>query len=419
MGIKTMTTEIYKVRSKKTTLSVTNNTISAINKSDTEKTGFRIYDNGCIGVAGAIGKYNENQLADRAKHMLKFKIPYDCEPASDISRTEDLSDSFTLTDEDFVRSSGEVLAMLANEYPRFSFSHKIFYDESETQLSNDRGAGLSCRDKSVQFEMLVKHKASKSMMDGIGAATIRGFDKDAIFSSLSEICACFEDEVSPPEEKMPVVILINQEFQLQKFLTDLNGRAMGTNASLFSGKLGQKLFADHFSLCVQRGPREHYQCFFDAEGTVLPDDRFFLIENGVLKSPYSSKKTAKQYGFEITGSAGGEYDSVPDTSYGSIGVQPGDKTIKELLGGRKAVYVVFASGGDFTSQGEYASPVQSAFLFDGTSLLGRLPQLSIRSNVFDMFGKDFIGVSSDGNNPHCPYKYLAIDMNVSSIGGWI
>ena len=414
-----MTTETFKIRSKKTSLSVMNNTISAISKSDTEKTGLRIYDNGYIGVAGAIGKYDENQLADRAKHMLNFKIPYDCEPASSIIRAVDLSDSFTLADEDFVRSSGEVLATLTREYPRFAFSHKITYDESETRLYNDCGADLSCRDKSVQFELVIKHKMSKSLMDGFGITYMRGFDKDAILKAISEICACYEEEVSPPEEKMPVIMLINQESLLEKFITDLNARSMGTKASLFSDKLWEKLFADHFSLCVQRNPREDYQCFFDTEGTVLPDDRYYLIENGVLKSAYTSKKTAKQFGFDITGSAGGDYDSVPDTSYAGIGVRSGDKTIKELLGGRKAVYVVFASGGDFTSQGEYASPVQSAFLFDGTSILGRLPQISVRSNVFDMFGKDFIGMSSDGNNPHCPFKYLAIDMNVSTIGGWM
>ena len=416
-----MTTETYKTRSKKTTLSVTNNTISAIKKSDTVKTGVRIYENGCIGVAGAIGAYDEKQLSGRAKHMLSFKIPYDCESAGEISRTMDLTDSFSLSDEEFVRSSEEVLSMLTRNHPQFSFSHKIFYEETETQLHNSNGADLAYRDKIVQFELVIKHKGSKNLMDGIGATYMRGIDVQAVYNAISETCGSFEEKVTLPEEKMPVVQLINKEFILQKFLTDLHGRAMGANASLFSGKIGEKLFADHFSLCVQRDPlkSEGSPSFFDAEGTVLPDNRFMLIENGVIKAPYSSKKIAKQYGYPVTGSAGGEYDSVPVTAYETISVQPGEKTIKELLGGRKAVYIVIASGGDFTSQGEYASPVQAAYLFDGENLLGRLPQLSIRSNVYDMFGKDFIGMSTDGNNPHCPFKFLATDMYVEQIGDWL
>jgi len=414
-----MTREIYRVKSIKTSLSVSNNRVSAIQKADTEKTGLRIYDNGCIGVAGAIGAYDEDTLAGRAEHMLKFKIPYECEPARDIRRTVDLSESFTLSDEDFVQRSEEILATLARQYPLFSFSHKITYEETEKHLHNNCGAELTCRDKAIQFELLIKHRDSKSMMDSIGVTLMRGFDEDAIYKSISETCACYEEKVTSPEEKMPVIMLHSHEFFLMKFLSDLNGRAMGTEASLFSGKLGQKLFSDDFSLCVQREPREFFQSFFDAEGTVLPDDHFKLIENGILKSPFSSKKIAGQYGYAVTGSGEGEYDSTPDTSPGAIGVSSSGKPIKELLDGRQAIYIVYASGGNFTSQGEYATPVQASFLFDGDELLGRLPQISIRSNVYDMFGKDFIGLSIDGNNPHAPLKYLAFDMNVSRIGDWM
>jgi len=413
-----MTIEKYGTRTRKTELSVTNNAVSAILKSDTAKTGLRVYDNGNIGVAGAIGSYDENRLLGRAKHMLNFAIPYDCEPASDACRHVDLTGAFKISDEDFVRISEELLDKLSRNYPQFSFNHKIVLEENEVFLINDKNAGMSCRDKNAQVELLIKHKGSKNLMDSIGATVMRGFDLESMYGPVSETCACYEEKVEAPESKMPVVMLFNCGIILQKFYTDLNGRSMGTNASLFSGKIGQKLFSDNFTLQLERYPLENYQCFFDAEGTVLPGDRFPLIENGVLKHPYSSKKIAKQYGFPATGSAGGDYDSVPDTSPESIAVKSSGKTINELLGGREAIYIVFASGGDFTSQGEYASPVQSSFLFRDGRLIGRLPQLSISSNVYGMFGKDFIGLSTDGNNPLSPMKYLAIDMNVTRIGDW-
>ena len=413
-----MTIEKYSVESKKTELSVVNNAITAILKSDTIKTGLRVYENGLIGIAGAIGAYDENKLLDRAKHMLKFSIPYDCDPAAGISRQVDLSESFTLPDEDFVRLSEELLSLLSRAYPQFAFNHKIVLEETAAHLINDNGADLACRDKHVQVQLLIKHKGSKNLMDSVGFAIMRGFDLDSVFKAVSESCACYEEKIEAPEEKMPVLMLADQQIFLQKFFTDLSGRTMGTGSSLFSGKLGEKLFSDDFSLCVERYPVESYQCFFDAEGTTLPGDNIPLIEKGELKSPFSTKKIAKQYGYPVTGSAAGEYDSVPDISYESIAVKSSGKTISELLGGRKAIYIVFASGGDFTPQGEYATPVQAAFLYDNGELLGRLPQLSISSNVFDMFGKDFIGLSTDGNHPYGPLKYLAVDMNVTKIGDW-
>ena len=197
------------------------------------------------------------------------------------------------------------------------------------------------------------------------------------------------------------------------------GDVFAAGASLFSEKLGERLFSDKFSLIVNRNAEKSFNTFFDGEGVVLPDDKFLLIENGVIKAPYTSKRMAMQYNLHETGSAALEYDAVPDVSLmpssvakGELEIARSDKTIKALLGGRKAIFVSMATGGDFTAQGEYASPIQCAYLFDGDNFLGRLPQLSMSSNIYDMFGKDFIGVSSDGDYPGSPFSYLVCEMKV-------
>ena len=423
-----MIRELYCEKTKKTSLSVTNTQITSVKKADVVKTGLRLYDKGFIGVAGAIGTYDENQLTDRAKRMLNFKIPYDCEPTGETKRTLDLTDKFSLTNDVFMRTSEELLAMLSRTYPQFSFSNTIEYYEQETELKNDCGTKLLYRGNHVQLGVLIKHKKSQNMLDAMGIHLSRDYDLQDAFKSVSKVCDCFEEKLSPTEAKMPVIFLYSgNQFVLggilSKFTTDLEAHAFGAGASMFSGKIGQKLFSDDFSLMVDRSSAIPNVCFFDTEGTTLPEDRFLLIENGVLRSPFTAKRVAKQYGYALTGSAAGEYDSVPDNylmlDAPNIVMGSSGKTIKELLGGRKAIYVVLAAGGDFTPQGEYATPVQSAFLFDGEKLCGRLPQLAIRSNVFDMFGKDFIGLATDGSTPNSPLKYFALDMHVDVIGDWI
>ena len=57
--------------------------------------------------------------------------------------------------------------------------------------------------------------------------------------------------------------------------------------------------------------------------------------------------------------------------------------------------VMFAGGGDFTPDGKYASPVQLAYLTDGEKLIGRVPEFTIKSSIYDIFGKNFIGMSCD------------------------
>ena len=57
----------------------------------------------------------------------------------------------------------------------------------------------------------------------------------------------------------------------------------------------------------------------------------------------------------------------------------------------KSVYVIIASGGDVTPEGRYASPVQMAYLMEDGKLAGRLPNLNISGEFFDIFGKDYVG----------------------------
>ena len=409
--------ETISIREKKTSLSVSNSKISAILRSDIKKTGIRLYADGCLGIAGAIGAYDENELLRNARHMLKFKLPYDCEPTSGVQRTEDFSIKAG-DDEQFVEASKWLLETLNDKYPQFMFSHKINLRENEESLVNDAGTELIQRDSYYSVELIIKHRDSGNAFDSLGFTIARTFNVNDALKIISGTCECYNEKIDITEEKIPVVLLETPEVFLGKFY-DLKGDLYSSGASMFSGKIGQKLFDDKFSLIINRDTKSTFNRFFDGEGTTLPDNSFALIKNGLLKAPYTSKKIAKQYSLPITGSATLEYDSMPNASNAEITVASSGKTIKELLGGSKAIYAAIAAGGDFTPQGEYASPIQAAYMFDGEKLIGRLPQLAMSSNIYDMFGKDFIGMSSDGNSPVNPFHYLAIDMNVQKIGEWL
>ena len=414
-----MLKEVVCIKEKKTSLTVTNNKISAVLRSNIQKTGIRLYDSGCLGIAGAIGAYDENDLVKNARRMLRFKLPYDCAPTADAKRRVDFSGRLTVSDESFVETCGKLLDVLGEKYPKFMFSNKINLIESEESLLNDAGTDLSQKDRHFEMVLLIKYRDSKNLADGAGLMVSRDMDFGEMVRQVSLTCDAYEEKADFSEEKIPVVLAGTHYEFLMKFLTDLRGDVFATGASLFSGKTGEKLFHDDFSLIVNRDAEKTFTRSFDGEGIVLSNDRFTLVENGVLKAPYTSKWMAKQYDLPVTGSASMGYDSAPDATAYGIAAAQSEKTIKELLGGRKGILAIQAAGGDFTPQGEYASPIQTAYFFDGEKLLGRLPQLAMTSHVGDMFGKDFIGASSDGPYPGAPFSYLAVEMNVKKIGGWM
>jgi len=72
-----------------------------------------------------------------------------------------------------------------------------------------------------------------------------------------------------------------------------------------------------------------------------------------------------------------------------------------------------AAGGEVNADGNYATPVQASYLFDGKKIIGKLPEFNMSNNVFDILGKDYIGTfKSDelyfGENVYITGSYMEI-----------
>lgn len=143
----------------------------------------------------------------------------------------------------------------------------------------------------------------------------------------------------------------------------------------------------------------------------MPGDKLYLIENGVIKRGYADKDTANRYPITAPGSAAGEYDDVPNLGNAKLSVEPGNKTLWELTNGGKCVLVAVASGGDWTSDGDFASPVQLGYLIENGRLVGKLPEFGISGNIYEIFGKDYAGVSKD--RPWMNEHYLITKMKIT------
>jgi PmbA protein len=222
----------------------------------------------------------------------------------------------------------------------------------------------------------------------------RTFEQTALLQDAQEMLGNFSQAVPLPATGK-VLAVMEPDLILGKMLESLNGESVARGASLFCDKMGSKAFSEQFCFRQDRTAEKMHTPFFDSEGVQNPEDCCALIAEGVILKPYSDKKNAAVLGAQSTGSAGGPYDETPSLGMPPVSITPGHKTLKELLNGEKALLIAMASGGDYTAQGDFASPVQLGMLTDGGHLLGRLPEFNVRGNLFDLFGADFVGVSSD------------------------
>ncbi|CAK7042201.1 hypothetical protein CIW83_14730 [Tissierella sp. P1] len=391
-----MIKEKYIKNLKEISINILQSNIKSVRKKDITKTGFRVYENGFVGIAGAVGKVDELELEKRAIENLRLEIPYPYEPSTNLVKKVDYRKE-TLSHEEFVKEVEELLEILKKEFPDFIFSNNIYIKDFETKLINNKGIDLTHVDRVVVASIVIKEKNSVNVFDALSTYIDREYSRDKILNNIREMLTAYKNKIELPSKgKQPVVFIADDGLTLMKIVEEMNGYKVGTGASLFKDFIGEKKFSDKFTL-YQSAEEEELSGveFFDAEGVVNPDYKYTLIENGRIITPYTDKKTASQFNLPLTGSASAEYDKVPSLAPRNLVVKSSDKTLKELLNGQQGIAVLIASGGDFTQEGVFGTPVQLAFLTDGEKLLGRLPELTISGELYSMFGDDFVGKSQD------------------------
>lgn len=403
-----MIKELYRIETVETSLNVTQGFVDSVRRKHIVKSGCRVYEGGCIGIAGTLGEASHATWAQAASN-LERKVPYPYAPAQNQVRKEDRREEI-LDSQTFTARTEQLLEKLRAAFPRIIFSNKVNMTQQTVTLTNDAGLDYQSRDLVYSVVLLAKDVDSAAVFDSAAQYVGRTFDVDMIFEDASQVMAAHTKAVPLPEVKtLPLIIETN--LVTDPLAQALNGQLFHRNASLLSGKTGQQLFSPAVSLYVDRTAENLGETFFDAEGSVLPGDQCALIENGVLLRPYADKKTAADFGADNTASAGGNYNDLPQLSVPGMRFASSGKDLKELLQGRDAAFVVMASGGDCTPEGMLATPVQTSYLYRDGKLLGKLPEFSARGSLFDLLGKNYLGYSQD--KPFNGVKCLAIEAEIT------
>ena len=404
-----MEKEFIKNTTRSVTLNVTGGKIDSFREIEKTTGTVRVYENGCIGVAGCLGEPDEAALTERAKEALGFGIPYPCRLDGPLVR-EELHDEEILPIPAFIPTMQTFLDRLGELCLRFAFSNKISLEYNRSEYRNSAGRRLVSAGREISVDLLAQSRGSGNLFDTGFEWSGDRFDPEALLAQFKKEYDAFYRPAELAPGRWPVIAV--SEGLVAGFIRNFIGDLYAAGASLLSGKLGEKVFSDRLSLRIDKNPATaHGFPFFDAEGSAAPDFRPTLVEDGVLKGLLTTKKTAGLYGLPALGTATAAYDGVPELGFdvGKIRLEPTAKSLKELVPG-KAVYVIAAAGGDVTPDGRFASPVQMAYLMENGELVGRLPDLTVSGSFFDLFGRDYLGTVH--GDPLAGSRYSALVMDV-------
>jgi PmbA protein len=385
-----MKKEKISINRKEISIKIQASEINSIRVKNIERNAVRVFKNGYIGISGAVGSSSEEELTEQSIDNLSSKIPYPYKLESSKREHRDFRDTH-YGEKKLMILTEKILSSLNQEFDDFIFSESVQSIEMDYKIENTDGLDLRYQDEYLNFGFVVKAKSSPNLFDTFIGWSGRNLDYDKLLSFIHKQLQAERNKVELPlEEKVPVFFLSPDS--LNSFLIrQLNGETYGNKASLFDNKIGEKLFNDKLTIVQNNNPMSSYSNFFDTEGVTMKNDSVTLIKNGVLKHVFTDKKTAKKFNLEHTGSASGGYDDIPTLGYINLQPQIDSKHIKKTLKGQKAILVMVAAGGEFNADGNYATPVQASYLFDGKYIIGKLPEFSMSNDIYSMLGSDYIG----------------------------
>lgn len=378
-----MVKELFQYHVQELSLSITNNRVEAIRRKNILKSGCRVYDRGLIGVAGTLGEPTE-ETWQAAEDALSLGIACPLGPTKDLKRSRSLGQM--PEEQKFIQDIQEILTTLKEEFPRFILSNRVKASRHAITLRNDSGLDLGEDRCLISVELVVKDETSANVMDSFIEYEGAELDSRELLRLGREILTAHSNPV-PLNRDLPVVM---PGASICRALADfLDGGDFYRGATLFSGKLGQKLFSHRFTLESNRGADSPNR-FFDSEGTTLPEDRLALIEEGVLRRAIADKKCASEFGCDLTGAGSGEYDDVPRLGVVALDVAP-TGSLAQILPEGEALMVVEAGGGDTTPAGDFATPVQVAYWMKDGHLVGKVPEFNFSGSLFDLLGSGYLG----------------------------
>lgn len=370
-------------------VNVANSKVESLRIKEDLKTVIRAYEGGNIGIAGRIGEGDDKALEKEAKEKLSQNIAYPCNLAENKKRSE-LTKKQIIPASEIVKTLSHLIERLSKTYPDFIFSNKINLNEWESVYENSKNTCYKYTGSTLSVMLVIKAKSSANIMDLFYGGLVDVFDEDKIVEEAGKLLNVYNNKLPLPEEDLPVII---GEDVLSYAVSHMGAERYVSGTSLLSGKLGEKVFDEKVNIYTNRAPDNKFCIeFFDAEGTVCENDKFYFVKDGVFCGIITNKRSAEKFSLPLSGGAYAEYDEVPNATARGTTVGHTANKLSDIVKG-KAIYISYTSGGDMTPDGTLGIPVQLAYLYEDGKLLGALPEFSLSASIFDLLGKDFVGAA--------------------------
>ena len=415
--------EILSLQNEKTTVEYEANQLKTCTVAETKGTAVRVIRNGKLGFAASTDDTVMDKLAANALESAAYgdEAPFsfpDSKPAPAV-RTFDKAVA-DLPIARLVEIGKEILDLVLPVEPNARCNVSLERSLVSASIRNQKGLDVSFKTSPLSLGLEIDRIEGDDVLilyDQLGTTL---WDKDYLDFArrLVEKLKKARTITSIKPGKMPVLFAPTGTLALALPLSQgLNGKEVYKGTSPIAGKVGEKLF-DEKIIVVDDGTIDgkFASASYDDEG--VPRRLNALIEKGVLQGFIYDLKTAAQSGVETTGNASRQLFFPPEPSFTNFVIRPGQTPLKDILAGMDEGIIVedvLGIGQGNIISGAFSNPLALAFKVERGEIVGRVKDLSIAGNVYDLL-KNVAAISKEAqwiySTFHAPYILIS-EMNVA------
>jgi PmbA protein len=414
--------EIISLQNETTTVSFEANQLKSSKVAETRGMAVRVVRDGRLGFAAssdekAITKLAANVLESAAYgDRLAIHFPA-LQPAPRVNSYDQKIVDLSIPR--LVEMGREILDLILPVEPEARVNLNITKSVQSSNLKNHTGLDIAFERSPLNFELEIDRIVGDDVLIIFDLAGMTLWNDDYLNFArrLVEQLKMARNLTSMKGGTMPVLFSPVGALALALPLNEgLNGKNVYKGTSPMRGKIGEKLFDEKLTL-IDDGTLDGRlgSAPYDDEG--VPHHRNVLVEKGVLNGFIYDLRTAAQFGVESTGNAARGLFNQPDPAPTNFMIQSGQTPLKDMIASIKEGILVeglLGLGQGNIISGAFSNPLALAFKIEKGEIVGRVKDLSIAGNVYDLL-KNVAAVSQEAEwvygSIHAPYLLLP-EMNV-------
>ncbi|BAQ63895.1 TldD/PmbA family protein [Geminocystis sp. NIES-3709] len=374
--------EVYQVKSYSRPLSFEANRLKQIESAQTTGVALRLWHNGCPGLVVAYGDFNADDLILKAMAISELNEPE--EPLLN-DHNKLIYPNFTQEPDlqSLISQGKNSIEHITDKYPEVIVNLDMEWEIETTTLVNSRGLYCQQTDNSYSASLgveLVRDEDFLGIYDGEYSHEF--LDMTPMIDAILQRLQWAEKNTVLNTGKMPVLFTPNAVVTLWETITEaLNGKKILDKSSPWSESFQKQVISPCLNI-RQQPDLQPYNCPFDDEGSI--SQSLNLIQDGILTSFYTDKKTAKKLGLSNTGNGfRPSLGSYPTPDLINLVIDEGKFSFGELINNMKnGVIIDQILGGGADISGDFSFNIDLGYRVTQGEIVGRIKDTMIAGNVY-------------------------------------